>query len=205
MRLSTILCVVLCLICSCSSNRLQPDSPYFTTTVLSYDMLIKRYENVPILKSTQINRFVVYLANIEDNEKWKASGMTGYVSCQPIIDENGNIESIFVVKSANAYLDSLAIDAVKRSRFKKIRRNQKPTKYSCLVDYLINNGEVFDPLVNLTRFRKPGAKSATAPSARIVKEEELTKKPILVENIPPIYPELAKKAGIKGTVYCNCW
>lgn len=162
---------------------------YFTRTDLDYESLKSLYQDVPLHGGTDIKSFVIEIKDIENVDQVRAGEITDHVTCQPFIDENGDVETIFIVKSASNYIDSLALGALQKSKFKPLQMSGKLTKYSCIVKYYFSDGFALTSSVNdiLTTIpEKPfGA---------------LTKKPTVISQAAPEYPVEAIKAGVQARV-----
>ena len=162
---------------------------YFSKFELDSDSLKSLYKDVPLHGGTDIESFVVEIKDIENIDQIKATSITDHVACQPFIDGKGEVETIFIIKSVSNYIDSLAIEALKRSKFKPLQMSGKLTKYSCIVKYYFNEGLMLYSSVNDIVMNAP-EKPYYA----------LTKKPEVIKQSRPEYPISARKAGVEGRV-----
>lgn len=144
-RLVRIILISIALIVYCKQGTTQE---YFSQMGLDYDSLRSFYKDVPLHGGIDIETFVVEIKDIEIDDQLKADEITGHVTCQPFVDERGDVETIFIIKSVDNYLDSLAIEALKKSKFKPLQMSSKLSKYSCMVKYYFKNGLLICPSVN---------------------------------------------------------
>lgn len=185
-RLVRIILISVALIVYCKQGTTQL---YFSQMELDYDSLKSLYKDVPLHGGTDIESFVVEIKDIESVDKVKAAGIMDHVACQPFINEKGEIETIFITRSVSNYVDSLAIEALKMSKFKPLGMAGKLTKYSCIVKYYFDKGLMVCPSVNDI--------VANVPEKPFY---ELTKEPEVIRSVPPAYPASARLAGIEGRV-----
>ena len=120
-------------------------------------------------------------------EAARKAQVEGVVILEATMDEEGNIESVKVLRSI-PILDSAAVDAVKQWKYEPMVINGKRTKaiFTVTVRFMLDSG---DKQKDLDKFAQ-GA----------VKAEGAVKPPKLVKLVEPVYPEEARKSGVEGVV-----
>ncbi len=114
------------------------------------DQLAERYKTTPIYRGKHLKTFVQRLEKVDHPSKSKRAPKNDASVFQVFVDEQGQIESIFLFYRPQPNPnDSLALQALKRSQFKPLKRgNGQPTKYSVFVVYPFIEGQPFGPYVN---------------------------------------------------------
>jgi TonB family protein len=117
----------------------------------------------------------------------RKAGIEGLVILEAKADERGNVTDIRVLRS-RPLLDQAAIDAVKQWKYEPMVIDGKPHKV------------VFTVSVN---FRLKDKQTSTAMeefAKGAVRAEGEIKPPKLVKEVQPVYPEVARQAGVAGVV-----
>ena len=147
----TLLLYILFLFACSSINRIPR---YYSKSNFEYEQVLKNYENVPIIEEMEFDNYIKNLVSFNNYKISDSITSTGSIICQPLINSEGQLESILVLKSINSYLDSLALEALKSSSFKMLKnKNGNFSSYSFKVDYGFYNGVPFIPYVNNKPYR----------------------------------------------------
>jgi TonB family protein len=111
----------------------------------------------------------------------------GVVILEAKADEEGNIVDARILRSIPV-LDQAAIDAVKQWKYEPLAIDGKPCKvlFTVTVRFMLKEG---DKAKTLDKFAQ-GA----------VKAEGEIKPPRLIKEVAPVYPEVARVAGVEGVV-----
>jgi TonB family protein len=111
----------------------------------------------------------------------------GVVILEAKADEEGNIVDARILRSIPV-LDQAAIDAVKQWKYEPLAIDGKPRKalFTVTVRFMLKEG---DKAKTLDKFAQ-GA----------VKAEGEIKPPRLIKEVAPVYPEVARVAGVEGVV-----
>ncbi len=195
-----LLIIVILSFLSCSQRKFIYPQLSYTTTHLSFTELDQRYKHVLINKSQKVDRFVHSVKAIDCSNFLLTK--TGYNYFQVFIDENGNVESVFLIKSFNKEFDQLAIDAIINSKFKPLKFHGKKSKYSIFVHYPFYENAKIYPIINGIwtdpNYLKMNANHKN--SSLTTASSPLYELPKLLIKAPPIYPLIARQAGVEGTV-----
>jgi TonB family protein len=111
----------------------------------------------------------------------------GVVILEAKTDEQGKVVDARVLRSI-PLLDKAAVDAVRQWKYEPLIIAGKPRKalFTVTVRFQIDEG----------RMEKAAEKFAEGA----VKIEKDVRPPRFVKHVPPVYPEIAKAAGVEGTV-----
>lgn len=147
----------------------NPDGyyPFSETELENTEELVK-------LINTDIQTAVLKLreeSNINDDD------ITGKFNCRVLIDENGNLDKIFIFSKALDKIDNKIISMLENFDYKTGTVNDNNVKYKFDIDY------------TFTKYYKTFDVTPQPVGGML----ELAKK--------IVYPQLAKRAGIEGRVY----
>jgi TonB family protein len=119
--------------------------------------------------------------------KARQGQIEGVVILETKADEQGNIVDARVLRSIPA-LDQAAIDAVKQWKFEPLVVDGKPRKviFTVTVRFMLKEGDK--------------AKTTEKFAQGAVKAEGEIKPPKLIKEVAPVYPEVARVAGVEGVV-----
>lgn len=118
----------------------------------------------------------------------KLAGIQGVVYLKLLINEKGNVEQAKILQGAKDMLDNSALAAAKEAKFSPAFIGNKPVKVWIILPVSFK----------LDIDKTQGESGKTAEGEETV---EVQKMPELIEAVNPVYPEEAKKNGIKGKVY----
>ena len=185
----------------CSQRNFIYPKLSYTSTHLNFKELERRYKNVPINKSQNINKFV-YSLNYVDGSKFIQT-KKGYNYFQVFINENGKVESIFLIKPFDKELDKLSINAIINSKFKPLTFHGKKSKYSLSIYYPFYDNKKIYPIINGIwtdpNYQKM-ISSLSKSSSDMGKASSSFETPEVLVKIPPVYPDVARQVGVEGTV-----
>lgn len=121
----------------------------------SYPKTIAQYKDIPVHSGRRLESFLDSLHYIKKKDVPDSIVSRGHIYCQPLIDEVGTVCSIIVLKSLIPYLDSLALESIKKSKFKTLKnKDGLPQIYSLLFDFEFINGIPMYPVINKQDTRK---------------------------------------------------
>jgi TonB family protein len=120
-------------------------------------------------------------------EAARKAGVEGIVILEAKADEQGRVTDTRILRSIPA-LDQAAIDAVKQWVYEPMLINGQPRKvvFTVTVRFALKDGP------------KSGIPDNFAAGA--VKAEGDIKPPMLIKEVQPVYPEIARVAGVEGVV-----
>jgi protein TonB len=136
-------------------------------------------------------------------EEARKEGISGVVILEVTTDEFGEVKSTEILRSVPA-LDQAAIDAVEQWIYEPMIIEGKPKSvaFTVTVRFRLNGKER-----KILKEPETEQKKATAAKIRKILEDESAvriegdqEKPNLIKKVDPIYPEEARKEGIKGKV-----
>lgn len=170
------------------------------------DELYKLYQNIPMNRSTSIKNFVTDAKLIEYSDSLKNTDVTAVSVFQVFVDEYGSVESIFKLHNATNFLDSLAVEAIKKSKFKSLNWNSSKTKYSFFISYPFFLGVPDSPYINgiSTNTRKNSLKSARVFSGNLYAVYEVSEPPFLLEAESLKLTEIDLRDNLWPSSYFYC-
>ena len=124
-------------------------------------------------------------------DKARKAGLVGNVFLRFVVNVNGTVSHINVLKG-KAIFHKPAIDAISQCRFTPAEHEGKPVPVW---------------MTQRISFQLPKPKSVPPPEKGDAEAEkafeiwEVDEKPVLTHSVPPIYPDLALRAGLKGNVF----
>lgn len=118
----------------------------------------------------------------------KLAGIQGVVYLKLLVNEKGKVEEIKILQGAKEMLDNAAIVAAKEAKFSPALIGNKPVKVWIIL-----------PVSFKLDVDKTQGENRTSQDVNVT--DEVQKMPELIESVNPVYPEEAKKNGIKGKVY----
>jgi len=185
-------------IISCSSGRLTKSGLVFSKKDLNQEELKSSYLNIHhINTNTEHKQFIKKIEKIKNVDIGKCYGVTNF---KVYIDEYGDIESIFLKRSVNYLLDSLALKTLKNTKFLKLKTDNKFIKYSVHISYpFLRSGDII-PIIN-----GKNSYSVLYPKEYIKVNDLLSpvkvdKMPVILNKPQPKYPNIARMAAVEGTV-----
>ncbi len=164
--------------------------------------LDSRFHNIVRHSGKKLDHFVIKVNSITDSTFIKTQDITGFVSINAIIDEQGNVESTFIRNKISSKIDSMAINAVENSKFKKLSNyNKRIIKYFIDITYIFYNGNVLTPLVNGRSVRslskeKPPINKPTNKNEFFEESE----RPVIKRFVKATLSSRAIRAGAQGRV-----
>ena len=117
-------------------------------------------------------------------EEARAAGVAGVVILETAIGKDGAVIDVKVLRSV-AGLDNAAIDAVRQWKYTPTLANGEPVEVLMAVT------------VKFTLKADAPAPGAPAPRLRVGRD---VKEPRLIKHVVPVYPSIAQKAKIQGSV-----
>ncbi|MBD3223470.1 MAG: TonB family protein [Caldithrix sp.] len=194
---------IILLFFGCSTKTLLVPTLSYTSTNFSLEELDRRYKKVPIHRGQDIDDFVKQVAYADAEPLVMVNN--GYNNFQVFIDEQGRVESIFKLQKSDTLYDQMAVDAIKRTEFKPLRMDGKPTKYAVFMSFSFNDHDKIYPVINgmwsyLKMAQKKRLNLNTSDQTQIFPSEDVTVKPTLLKGAFPRYPDLARKSGVEGVV-----
>ena len=117
-------------------------------------------------------------------------GVSGSVKLECVVETDGTVSDVRVVKSLHPGLDESAVTAVKQWRFKPGMKDGAPVRVLIDVEmsFTLGRGSNEPRLDSLDVFRPgPGVTH-----------------PVLLKEVKPDYTVTAKEAGLQGTVTIDC-
>lgn len=109
-----------------------------------FQRLKKIYSSYPVItKFDSLRKFIYEIGDISEKFSESIDKDTLFV-CQPLINEKGEIEEIFINCKVNKYADSLLIEFVKSLRFNTFEEvTKKSKKYSLLLLFPFYSGKLY--------------------------------------------------------------
>lgn len=184
-----IIIVLLFISCSKSTFLFKPTS-FYSRLDMDFSQLENLYSNTPPHQGKELEKFVKEIRPYDQDLYVKSLNFSGVIECQVFVDTTGQVESVFVVDGLYPHLDSLAVDALKQSTFKKMQMHGKLNKYSVIVRYLFINGSLITTDINKTPLEK-GIDSST---------RVFDSYPKMIYFKPVYYLGKLNGANIEGTV-----
>ena len=162
-------------------------------------------------QSRKLNKFVNDIKPVEQNDYIKQNKITGIVAVNTLINQKGNVESIFIKESISRKVDSLVIMAINDSKFKSLNNNSgEKIKYYIDMTYIFYKGDILKPLINGKAYFTEPAPSKKAPpklddnsgafDSDSPKKFAISEKPILIHKEWPKYSPKARQARAQGRV-----
>ena len=203
---------------NCNRNSVLYIYPQLIYCKYDYNLktLEKRYQNVPIHRGTKLENFIFNLEEITNNDvnKFLSSNRQIYKPAdvnlprklpfngasvfQVFIDENGQVESIFLVYKSAPFFDLMVAKSLTKSHFKPLKTiDGKRTKYSVFVTYPIIAGKIVGAYVNGIPWKKrknelKGLKMLPLTDKNTFDMYEVTEPPFLLST-EKVYPQLPRK------------
>ena len=118
----------------------------------------------------------------------EAMGIDGVVVLECVVETDGSVGDIRVVKPLDPALDQAAVAALEQWRFKPARKEGKAVRALVDVEMAFTWGQNI-PRVDSMDVFKPG------PGVTV---------PTVLKEVKPAYPSAAKDAGIQGIVKLDC-
>ncbi len=114
---------------SCSTEPI-----YFSRNNYTYDKMVKSYNDIPVYRDSLVTQFILKAVYPKYPLSAKKSEWQGTVYVQPLIDEDGQVEAIYVNYSSDNGLSYACIEAIKNTKYKShydVKGTR--TKYSLLI------------------------------------------------------------------------
>jgi TonB family protein len=186
---------------SCSSNKFLNYTLIYSSQDKSIENLSSSYEKLPYLSDEETSKFVEVVKQIDNSNVISKIDTIGTVELVCIVDEEANIESVFISRSLNNILDSLCVQAILNSKFKQYcSTGEKPIKYSFKIRYPFTSKKFYPPNINYDIFGSNLFVDNNNDTSLVFGFNELDEKVIPKHIGNPIYPNEAKQLGIEGTV-----
>ena len=107
---------------------------HYSKSNIEQEKIHQLYKDIPVFQDVAAKQFIIELKNPIYPKNARKMGLSGTVYLQPLIDEKGIVEAIFINESLGSILDDAAINAILSSKFKTYYEVfEKKTKYSLLV------------------------------------------------------------------------
>ncbi|MFA5803604.1 MAG: energy transducer TonB [Melioribacteraceae bacterium] len=133
----------------------------------------------------------------------KLSGIQGTVYLKLLIDEKGNVDQAIVLQGVKDMIDEAALASAKEAKFSPAMLNNKPVKVWVILPVAFKLDVDKKTEGKLLKYDELGP----PPSNVKVGDPDINefilveKLPEMIESANPQYPEIAKRAGIKGNVF----
>jgi len=193
---------------SCTSNKFLNYSLIYSSQDKSIKDLSSEYEKLPYLSDEKTSNFVEFVKQTENSNISSEIDTIGIVELVCIVDEDANIESVFISRSLNGILDSICVQALLKSKFKQYcDTSGKPIKYTFKIRYPYTSKKFYPPNINYDIFGSNLFVDENNDTTFVFGFNELDEKVIIIHQENPIYPIEARKMGIEGvvviTIYIN--
>ncbi len=204
---------------------------YYNYPSIAYDIkdrdfkeLDEEYKNVRKYKNANLESFVEKIGLIDPSDELIQSKLTSRTVLQCFVDEEGKIETVFILEHSrlgdfDLSYDMLAVHALLQSKFKPVKIDSKNVKYFIIVNYPVYEGLPLNPRINgisteniiskgkfILDVSSTNNKNETKTKIKqdnIYEYKQLNVRPLIVHSVRPIYPDIARKKRIKGTVVVN--
>lgn len=159
--------------------------------------LLLKYHKLPKRQGADLDQVILKEKAIIRDAPIDSLQIEGRNKFQVLIDERGWPEAIILMRPLHPYLDSLSALAIKQTHFQPLMILNRPSKYFLLMGYAFTAKPVFHPVVyNPISNEAPASKV----NGEVMEFFAVTDKPLIIKKDMPIYPDLARKSGIEGTV-----
>ncbi len=202
---------------------------YYNYPSIAYDIkdrdfkeLDEEYKNVRKYENAKLESFVEKIGLIDPPDELIQSKLSSRTILQCFVDEEGKIETVFILEHSrlgdfDLSYDMLAVHAFLQSKFKPVKINSKSAKYFIIVNYPVYEGLPLNPIINgipadnlisegkyILDVSSTNNKNETKINKdNIYDYKQLKVRPSIVHSVQPIYPDIARKKRIKGMVVVN--
>ncbi len=184
--------LIVFLLFSCSSSYKQ--AIYYSANALDYEDTKALFKRVPMHLGTNLTHFVAHLQPVT-NQTHGDSSLNGVITAQVLINPEGKTQAILFTRTINSRIDSLVLNAIRRSKFKPLKTySGEAVFYSFQIFYPVWNGRLLWPVINgvsTKEFQKPEP---------VVDITELDKPLKTLRKVHPILVPAAQRVSGVGAV-----
>jgi len=141
---------------------------------------------------------IIKRANPQYPNVAKKAGLEGTVGVKLWVDRRGKVRRVIIQQSNGEMLNQPAAEAARQFEFKPAMMKSKPVEVSVSIPFHFRLND------STTSFSasEVSMPSDETPSPGFVL---FAKGPQLIKRVDPIYPAIAHKAGLEGTVWLKIW
>lgn len=193
--------ILFLLLIACSSNKFLNSKLFYTSTNKSFLELSSIYNDVSYLKDVEIDEIIEKLENVNQEQFFYSIDTIGITELICVVDNQTNIESVFITSSLNPKLDSLCLEALLKSSFKKYFNSEdKPINYYFKIKYPFTEHKFYPPSINFRYMKFSHTVDKQGNPIRVFDFDDLDEKPEVLNKAVPVYPEDARRKNIEGLV-----